>query len=171
MPELLTLVELLIAEHKTLKEKFGTLENAMNDARLITDISHTLDSFNPNSPDIAVDLYNVTAKLENISSWLEKHFSREETVLRPAVETYGDNEILSSLNRLVFEHADLRYRIEHSKKRVAELLGGKLDKNLWQATAEDVRVYLDHTITLFGSHAEAENKLLNSVRKSIKKKQ
>ena len=118
-----------------------------------------------------MDLYNVTAKLENISSWLEKHFSREETVLRQAVELYGDNEILSSLNRLIFEHADLRYRINHSKKRVAELLGGNLEKTLWQSTAEDVRVYLDHTTTLLASHAEAENKLLNSVRKAIKKKE
>jgi hemerythrin-like domain-containing protein len=171
MAELLTLVELLIAEHKTLKEKFGTLENAMNDARVISDISHTLDSFSPDSPDVLVDLYNVNAKLENIISWLEKHFNHEENVLRPAVELYGDNEILSSLNRLVFEHADLRYRMEHSKKRVAELLSGNLEKNLWQATAEDVRVYLDHTGTLLFSHAEAENKLLNSVRKAIKKKQ
>ena len=47
MPELLTLVESLIAEHKTLKEKFGTLENAMNDARLIKDISHAADSLSP----------------------------------------------------------------------------------------------------------------------------
>jgi len=170
MAELLVLVDQLIAEHKAIKEKFVTLESSMNDARLITDISHARDSFIPTSPGEKVNLYNVATILENISSWLEKHFEREETVLRPAIEVYGDNEILSSLNRLLFEHADLRYRMNHSKTRVAELIEGKLETDLWQVTAEDVRVYLDHTDKLLASHAAAENKLFNSLRKAIKKK-
>ena len=170
MAEILALVEQLIAEHKVIKEKFVNLESAMNDARLITDIAHARDSFKPGSPDWVVDLYNVKTVLENISSWLEKHFEREETTLRPAIEVYGDNSILSALNQLLFEHADLRYRMEHSKKRVLELISGNLEKPLWQATAEDVRSYLDHTNKLIGTHASAENKLFNNLRKAIKKK-
>ena len=170
MAELLVLIEQLIAEHKVVKEKLLTLETAMNDAQLIVDIKHARDAFRPGSPDWEVDLYNVKTVLENISSWLEKHFEREETVLRPAIEVYGDNTILSSLNQLLFEHADLRYRMDHSKKRVLELIAGNLEKNIWQVTAEDVRSYLDHTDSLLATHASAENKLFNSVRKAIKKK-
>lgn len=168
MVDILDLIEQLIAEHKILSEKTLSLENAVNDARLISDLTQARDTFVPGRFDQTEKLKVMEGMLNSIDIWLEKHFNREETVLLQAVEQYGDMQLTESLNKLLFEHSDLRYRIAHSKKRVAELLSGSLHQHVWNASANDARSYLSHTRTLLETHAGMENRLFSEIRRKIK---
>jgi hemerythrin-like domain-containing protein len=169
MADTLQLIDQLIEEHKMIAEKTRSIENAVNDSRLIADITQARDTFVPGKFDQVQKLKELEEMLKAIEIWLEKHFSREETILLHAVEEFGDTELVTALNKLLFEHSDLRHRLVHSKKRVAELLGGSLSRTIWDTTAIDTGTYLGHTRTLLGTHAGAEDQLFSKLRKKIKK--
>lgn len=168
MTDTLQLIEQLIEEHKVLAEKTQSLEAAVNDARLLTEITKAKNTFVPGRHDQADKLKIMEEMLQSIDIWLDKHFIREETILLKAVEEHGDVKMVESLNKLLFEHSDLRFRIAHSKKRVAELLSGDLQRFIWDASANDARTYLSHTHTLLATHAAVENGLFTMIRKKIK---
>lgn len=168
MVDIPELIDQLIAEHKVLSEKTGNIENAMNDARLISILTKARDTFVPGRFDQVEKLKILEEQLNSIEVWLNKHFNREETVLLKAVENYGDMQLTDSLNKLLFEHNDLRYRVAHSKMRVAELLGNTLHRHVWDASAHDARSYLSHTRSLLETHAGMENKLFTEIRHKIR---
>jgi iron-sulfur cluster repair protein YtfE (RIC family) len=169
MNETLQLIDQLIAEHKVIKEKTESLEKTANDASLLTDLAKARDTFVPGQPNQSPSLQKLNEMLESIDAWLKKHFEREETALLPALRKLDNQELLMSLEALLFEHTDLRDRMFHSRNRVTELLSGQLAANIWEATAKDIRVHLSHTWKLLVTHAGNENRYFNDLRKKLKK--
>jgi hemerythrin-like domain-containing protein len=169
MDETLQLVDQLIAEHKVINEKAGSLEKAANDASLLSHLKEARDTFMPGDNTQSENLQKLQEMLKAISTWLEKHFDREENVLLPALKKHGDEKLVLALNSLLFEHADLRDRLSHSLKCVTELLSGRLARNLWDATASDIRTYLGHTRKLLTTHAARENHFFAELRRHLKK--
>jgi len=170
MENLLKLIDALIAEHKEVKDRTYLLENVSNDTTLLSDLAKARKNFVSGRLDEARNLQTLEETLIAIDIWLKKHFSLEENILLKTVKSQLDQKIVDSLNSLLFEHSDLRARMEHSKKRVNELISGSLAPNIWDATANDTSVYINHTVELLQTHAERENILLSEMRKNLKTK-
>ncbi len=169
MNDTLRLIDQLIAEHKAVGEKTQSLEKAANDVRLLSDLKQARDTFLEGDIAGRDDLKKLEALFNEMDTWLDKHFKREETILQPAVRHYGNEKFVASLNSLLFEHTDLRDRLLHSRKRVDELLGGSLDQARRDAAVRDLRVYINHSRRLLETHAAQENHFLTEFRKHLKK--
>jgi len=169
MDDTLRLIDQLIEEHKAVGEKAQSLEKAANDVRLLSDLKQARDTFLEGDIAGRDDLKKLEALFNEMGTWLDKHFKREETVLQPAVRHYGDEKFVASLNSLLFEHTDLRDRLLHCRKRVDELLGGSLDQVRRDASVRDLRVYINHSRRLLETHAARENHFLTEFRKHLKK--
>jgi len=169
MNDTLEVIDRLIEEHKAVGEKAGALENAANDARLLSGLKQARDTFVPGDAAQRESLQRLNDMLTAIEALLGKHFEREETVLQPAVAKYGGAGVNASLKSLLFEHADLRDRMLHARKRVDELLGSSLDDVRRDASARDLRVHINHTRKLLETHAARENHLLTEFRQHLKK--
>jgi hemerythrin-like domain-containing protein len=169
MDETLQLIDQLIAEHKTIGEKNRSLEKAANDVRLLSGLKQAGDTFVRGEISQNEDLKNLAQIINIITAWLEKHFNREETALLPAVKKYGDENLVASLDSLLFEHSDLRDRMLHSRKRVDELLGSSLDQVRRDASVRDLRVHLNHSRKLLETHAARENHFFTELRRHLKK--
>ena len=165
----LQLIDQLIAEHKTIGEKTQSVEKAANDITLLSNLKQAKQAFVPGQSLQKEDLKKLEQMLVAINTWLEKHFSREETVLLPAVAKYGDDKLITLLNSLLFEHTDLKDRLLHSRKRVDELKGDGLSQSLWETRASDTRTYISHTRRLLETHAARENHFLKELRQFVKK--
>ena len=122
--EVLALIEKIIEEHKLITQRVQTLEQVANDAEAIVDLEKAKDAFMPGRVENKQGLKNLEELLEVIDQGIQAHFNREEAGLLTAFEEYGDKELSSSLSSLLLEHEDLRNRLSHSKKHVAELSRG-----------------------------------------------
>ncbi|MHB8104577.1 MAG: hemerythrin domain-containing protein [Dehalococcoidales bacterium] len=169
MDTTLELIDQLIKEHKLVGEKTKSLEKTVNDTTLISNLKQAKNEFLEGDGSPTVDLKRLDLMLEEINTWLGKHFSREETVLLPAVEKDGNDRLVTALNSLLFEHSDLRDRMVHSRKRVDELRDWSLPQNIWYARAGDLRAYLVHTTNLIETHAARENHFLKELQRHLKK--
>jgi hemerythrin-like domain-containing protein len=169
MNETLQLIDQLVAEHKLMLQNTQSVEKRVNDASLILDLKKARDSFVPGQSNQTESLKRLDEALKATDTFLTQHFAREETALMPAVKKMGDEKITYALETLLFEHTDLRDRMYHSKKRITELQSGSLSPNIWEATAKDIQVYINHTTKLLATHAANENRYFNELRKFIKK--
>jgi hemerythrin-like domain-containing protein len=169
MNDTLALIDQLVAEHRVVAEKTGSLEKAVNDASLLSRLKEARDTFVPGEAAQREALKKLEEMLAAVADWLDKHFGREETVLQPAVAKYGNTGLNSSLGSLLFEHTDLRDRLLHARKRVDELLGGSLEGSRRDAAARDLRVHISHSRKLLETHAARENHLLAEFRRHLKK--
>jgi hemerythrin-like domain-containing protein len=169
MDETRRLIDELIAEHKLVSEKTQSLEKAVNDIRLLSGLKEVRDSFIQGDIPQDTDLKNLAQAINIIASWLDRHFEREENVLRPAVIKYGNNKFVSSLNSLLFEHSDLRDRILHARAHIDELMAGGLDLVRHDAAVRDLRVHISHSRKLLETHAAQENHFLHEFRRYLKK--
>jgi iron-sulfur cluster repair protein YtfE (RIC family) len=169
MDTTLQLIDQLIAEHKTIGDKTKSLEKTTNDVTLISNLKQVKSEFTEGDGAPSVDLKRLDQMLEEIETWLGKHFSREETVLLPAVEDHGNDKLVTALNSLLFEHTDLKDRMLHSRKRADELKDWSLSQDIWYSRAGDLRTYIAHTIKLIETHAARENHLLKELRQYLKK--
>ena len=163
------LIDQLIEEHKVVGEKAASLEKAVNDASLLSNLKVARDTLVPGDAAQREGLVRVNEMLTAIEPWLEKHFDREETALQPAVAQYGSKNLVSAFNSLLFEHSDLRDRMLHARKRVDELQGGSLEGPRRDAAARDLRVHINHSRKLLETHAARENQLLTELRRHLKK--
>lgn len=168
MNETVQLIDQLIKEHRVIHERTGSLEKVANDASLLQDLKEAKDTFVPGRFDQSQSLQELRKMLEEIATWLDNHFNREETVLLAAVEKHGERKLATALNSLLFEHSDLRDRMSHSKKHVAELISGGLGRHRWEASANDMRAHLTHTRKLLEAHAGMENDLFKELRRHFK---
>jgi len=168
MDEKLVLIDELIAEHKVLNERAQSLEQAANDATIISDLKEARETFVPGRFDQKQNLKKLQELLEVIDKWLDAHFNREEKALLAAVEKHGEREFVSTLNSLLLEHADLRNRLSHARGHVAELMSGGLARHQWDASAHDMRAHLSHTRKLLEVHAASENELFSELRRHLK---
>ena len=167
MEESIALIDSIIEEHGIIAGEFQNLEQVASDTEAIRELEKTKEVFMPGRFDQESSLQKLGELLETIGSGLEAHFDREETGLLTACENYGDRELASALHSLLSEHEDIRGRFTHLRKIVTELVGGKLSRHVWEASAHDMRAYVSHTRKLVGVHAENEQKLLQKLRSQL----
>ncbi len=167
MKETIALIDKIIEEHEIITGKVHTLEQVASDAEAIGELKKAKEIFMPGRFGQESRLQKLQELLETIAEGLQAHFNREETGLLLAFEKYGDKELASALHFLLCEHEDLRNRFAHLRKLVAELAGGRLSRQVWEATAYDMRAYASHTRKLLEVHAETEEKLLRKLRSQL----
>jgi len=167
MDKTVTLIDQILEEHKLIVKRVQNLEQAANDAEALLGLESAKEQFVPGRFDQGESLKNLKQWLETIDEGLQAHFDREETALLTAFEKQGDKGPASELRSLLLEHEDLRDRIAHSRKHVAELIGGGLSRQLWEARAHDMRAHISHTRKLLEAHAEMEQELLQRLRSEL----
>ena len=171
MDETLTLINQILEEHKLIIKRVQNLEQAANDAEALLGLERAKEQFVPGRFDQRQSLQKLQEWLETIDEGLQAHFNREETALLTAVEKHGDKELASDWRSLLLEHEDLRNRFAHSREHVAELISGRLSRQLWEAGAHDMRAHISHTRKLLEAHAEIERKLLQTLRSKLVKRE
>ncbi len=167
MNEALALIDKMIEEHKQIIGKFRSLEQVANDAQALFALDRAKEGFMPGRFDQRQGLLKLEESLEIIDQRVQAHFNREETGLLTVFEKHGDQMLVSALQSLLAEHAEIRKRLAHSKKHVAELMVGELSRHVWDASAHDVRAHISHTWRLFQSHAQSEQKLFQTLRDQL----
>ena len=171
MEETIALIDNIVEEHRIITGKVQNLEQVASDAETIRELEKAKEVFMPGRFDQESSLQKLQELLETISSGLEAHFNREETGLLIAFEKYGDKELASALHSLLSEHEDLRGRFAHLRKIMAELAGGELSRQVWEASAHDMRAYVSHTRKLIEVHAQTEQKLLQKLRSQLMRRE
>jgi hemerythrin-like domain-containing protein len=168
MTDVVALIDRLINQHKVFIEQTHSIDKVASDATALKALEKAKEGFMPGRLEQGEGLKHLQSALDNIADGLRVHFNSEETGLLEAFKEYGDSKLVSTLNSLLIEHKDLRSRLSQAKSDVANLLDGKLARNLWQATANDVRAHLSHTWRLLEAHAEIENELFSELRRHFK---
>ena len=169
MEEALALIEKIIEEHKSIMQGVQSLEQVASDAEAMVGLDKGKETFMPGRFGQEQGLQKLQKTLEAIDQGLRAHFSREETALLTVFEKHGNKELASALRSLLLEHEDLRNRLAHSKKHVAELVSGGLSRHLWEASAHDMRAHISHTRKLLEAHAEIEEELFHKLRTELMK--
>lgn len=169
MEETLALIEKIVEEHKSIMQGVRSLEQAASDAEAIVGLEKAKETFMPGRLEQEQGLKKLQASLEAIDQGLRAHFNREETGLMNVFEKHGNKELASALRSLLLEHEDLRNRLAHAKKHVAELMSGGLSRHLWEASAHDMRAHISHTRKLLEAHAEIEQELFHRLRTELTK--
>jgi len=169
MKKELAVIERIIEEHKVIKERVQTLERAANDAEALIGFEQAKEAFMPGRLDQKKGLKVLGELLGVVEQGLHKHFSYEEAELPGVVESCGDEDLSSDLNSLFLEHQDLRNRIAHSKRHVADLVSGNMSRHLWEASAHDMRAHISYTRKLLEAHVEIEMELLHRLRDNLRK--
>ena len=169
MEETLALIEKIVEEHKSIMQGVRSLEQAASDAEAIVGLEKAKETFMPGRLEQEQGLKKLQASLEAIDQGLRAHFNREETGLMNVFEKHGNKELATALRSLLLEHEDLRNRLAHAKKHVAELMSGGLSRHLWEASAHDMRAHISHTRKLLEAHAEIEQELFHRLRTELTK--
>ncbi len=167
MKKALALIEQVIEEHKAILQRLRTLEQVANDAEALSSFEQARESFMPGRFEPKKELDRLSELVNLIDEGLQAHFDREETALLSAFEEQGDRELAAAFHSLLLEHTDLRDRLAHTKRHVAQLTDGGLSHHHWEATAHDMRAHISHTHTLLEAHAEVEQELLVSLRRKL----
>ncbi|MFC1980787.1 hemerythrin domain-containing protein [Chloroflexota bacterium] len=165
--EVLAIIEKIIEWHKVLYQESEALENVANDVQAMVGLEESKEAFMPGRFDQKEGLQKLQELLEAIKDGLHRHFHYEETALLTAFEEYGGKELASSLHSLLLEHEEIRQRLAQSKNHVTELTDGNLGRHTWDASAQDMRAYLSHTLKSLATHANNENRLLLTLREQF----
>jgi hypothetical protein len=167
MEEVVALMDRLIEEHKAISRGISSLEQLANDASALEALEKARDTFVPGRFDQKENLQQLQKSIDGLSQGLDAHFNREETTLLAAFEQRGSRELVTALNSLLLEHKDLRNRLAHARKHIAELVSGGMGRHQWEASAHDMRTHLSHTRKLLEAHAAVENELFVSMRQYL----
>ena len=167
MDEIVALIDKIIEEHRIITGTVQALEQAATDAEAMAELEEAKEVFMPGRLEQKAGLQKLQELLETTDSGLQAHFSGEETGLLGAFEKYGSKELASALRSLLLEHEDLRNRFAHLRKLVAELGTGRLSRQVWEASAYDMRAYLNQTRRQLEVHAETEQELLQKLRSEL----
>ena len=169
MVEILSLIDELIEEHKSILQRVQTAVQVANDASAILELDRAKDDFVPGRfSDQQQSLQDLQESLEIIEKGLQAHFEREETALLTAFENHGGQTLVSALHSLLLEHENLRNRFAHAQKHVAELTSGNLSRHAWEASAHDMRAHLNHTLKLIEAHAHSEKQLFHKLSAELR---
>ena len=167
MEEVVALIDQIIEEHKTILQRFQTLNQVANDVEAIGGLEKAKEAFMPGRLNQKQGLQKLQELVETIDKGLQTHFEREETALLSAFEKHGDRKLVTALRSLLLEHEDLKHRFAHSRNYVAQLTAGGLSRNVWEASAYDMRAHISHTRKLLEAHAEIEQELLRTLRSEL----
>jgi len=166
MEEVLALIDKIIEEHNTIIQRVQTLEQVANDVEAMIGFKKATEAL-PVRFERKQNLQKLQELLETISQRLRAHFNREETALLTAFEKHGDRKLLSTFRSLLLEHEDLRNHLVGSRKHVAELIGGGLSHQVWEASVHDTRDHISNTRKLLEAHAGSEQGLLQILRSEL----
>lgn len=166
--EVIALIDRIIEEHRVFLQ---TLDQVANDAQAMLGLEKAQQAFMPGRLEEKQSLQKMQGLLATVDQGMRAHFNREETRLLPAFEKYGDKKLVSALESLLTQHADLRQRFSREKELMAELTSGKLSRHIWEASAQDMRAHISHTHKVFEAHARSEQKLLHTLRSELMKTQ
>jgi len=166
--EALALIQKIIEEHRIYLAGLQNIEQTANDAMVIKGLEMSKGVFVPGRLDQNQGLQKLGEMMKSVAIGLRAHFNREETALPGVVAQYGTEEMSATLRSILLEHEDLRNRIAQAEKHVAELTGGGLSRNVWDATANDMRAHIAHTRKLIEAHAIIEQELLHGLEKMLK---
>lgn len=167
MEEIVALIDKILNEHKVIIEKVQSLEEFANDAVILVELKEAKETFMPGRFDQKQSLQKFQGSLEMIDKGLRAHFNREETGLLAAFEKHGDRKLVTTLNSLLLEHEDLRNHMTHCKEHVAELMGERLSRHVWEAKAHDMRAHITNTRRLLETHANLEMNLFTTLRHKL----
>ena len=167
MDEASALIDQIIEEHKIIMRKAQTLEEVANDVEAIAGLDKAKEAFMPGTSEQKQGLEKLQEALDTIEEGVKAHFDREETALLAAFKKHGDKELASAFHSLLLEHEDIRSRLAHSKKHIAELTGGELSRHVWEASAHDMRAHISHTRKLLQAHASIEQELFQTLRSRL----
>ena len=165
--EILALIEQIIKEHRVMMEGIITLEHAANDASAITGLETAKGSFMPGRFDEKESLQKMQAQMEIVENVIYAHFNNEETRLVDAFKNYGDKNLVFALQNLLLDHEEIRNRFATSRNQVSELINGDLSRQIWEASAHDLRAHITHTRWLLGTHAGSEYELLMVLKRKL----
>jgi iron-sulfur cluster repair protein YtfE (RIC family) len=163
----LDLIEQIIEEHKTIRQRLQSMEEVANDTEALRGFEKAQEGFMPGRFDQKLGLGRLEELVNLVDQGLQTHFDREETALLAAFEEQGDRELASAFHSLLLEHRDLRNRLAHTRDHISQLTGGELPRHHWEATAYDMRAHISHTRRLLEAHAEVEQELLQSLRRRL----
>ena len=165
--EVVALIDQIIEEHKTILQRFQTLNQVANDVEAIGGFEKAKEAFMPGRLDEKQSLQKLQALFETTDKGLQAHFDREETALLSAFEKHGDRKLVTALRSLLLEHEDLKHRFANSRNHVNQLTTGGLSRSIWEASAQDMRAHISHTGRLLEAHAKIEQELLQKLRSEL----
>ena len=167
MDETIELIAQLIEEHKIINRTVQDLERAVNDVDIGNEINRAKEAFVPGRFQQKEGLLRLKELLEAADKRIEAHFNREETSLLIAFERSAVGNLVSALRSLLTEHGELREQMVHTKELVAELIGGDLSHQSWEAKANDLRAYISNNHNLLLNHARKELEIFLQIKKQL----
>ena len=175
--EVIALIDRLIEEHKIILQNMDSLESVVNDAGAIISFDKAKEIYMPGRLDSGRDMEKLHDLLDIIDQGLRAHFEREEAGLHAAFEQHGGAEMATTFHSLLMEHDELRNRLTHHKtirnnlnqslKEIGESGHTALSRQTWEATANDIRVYIIQSKKLVEEHAGREHRLFTDLRKTL----
>ena len=169
MEDVIALIDKIIEEHKTIFQRLQNLEQIANDAEAIKGFDKTKELFMPGKLEEKQGLEAFRKLLDTIIQGIHDHFSREEGTLVTAFEKQADRKLASALHSLLLGHEDLKSHLKRSKQDVAKLTDGEQSRQIWEASAYDIRTHITHIRKLFEEHALMEQDLLHTLRNELTK--
>ena len=168
MEGILSLIDTIIEEHKHIAEDASALEQRANDLSSLLALDRATRDFEPASLDRSKrSLQGLRESLERIDRALRAHFDREESALLRAFEEHGGATFAAALRSLLFEHQELKSRIDKVNLDIAQLISGGLYGGVWEGMAYGLRAYINNTRRLLEAHAQSEQELLQRLRKEL----
>ena len=146
----------LLAQHKAIRDSFVYLEGQINDlesASHLRVLRKKVDSERLASGPWPIQLEEDVSKIED---QLGNHFKIEEDILSECYKIFKDTSLLSSLNRLRSDHAEIITRIGDLRIEAAQIASALSDRQDWIGRAFVLRVHITNTRVLLERHAEEE---------------
>ncbi|MFC2007278.1 hemerythrin domain-containing protein [Chloroflexota bacterium] len=167
MDETIELIAQLIEEHKIINKTTQDLEREVNDVDIGDELDRAKEAFVPGRFQQKEGLLRLKELLEAADKRIETHFNREETSLLIAFERNAVGNLVSELRSLLSEHGVLREQMVHTKELVAELVGGELSHQSWEAKANDLRAYISRNHKLLLNHARKELEIFLKIKSQL----
>ncbi len=163
--EALALIEKIIEEHRIILGGIHELDVRANDVAAMKGLGQAQEDFTPGRLHHQREaLQKWSETLASIDAGIRAHFNREETALVAAIAEYGDEDLASTLQHWLAEHAELRQRLDKMKADIDNLTVAESYHGVWQEKAWGIRLYMNHTGKTFDVHARGEQKMLVKLR-------
>ena len=167
---IIEILDQLIEEHHTGDERTAILQEYANETTILNKMDKAQESFIPGRLDQASGLNKLDELMSEVSSFMNRHFTHEETVLLGAIEELNDAELLKAFTTLLREHDYLKIRLSRVRELIDDLKSGTLVRQHWDASANDLKAYLKHTRKLLEMHSGTETELFINLRNHLAEK-
>ncbi len=163
--EILAIIDRIIAEHRTIRERLESIDRVANDGEAMARIRETEHAFAPETPNDG--LIHLQTLFTTLNQGLRAHFMFEETYLLNAFEQSGSSDLSQALRILLLQHNDLRDRLAQAHLDLDNLALTEMDPKIWAQKGLDMRVHLSYTHQAIAKHAASEEVLLRTLRAKV----